>query len=111
MVLIVMKGCAIVYEPGLDLHLFHFTPYCYNAGHDDVIANERMSIPISKRKNNLLSIAMYNRQVLENTILISQCAPTDLDVKFTVASDIFRVVDYTLIFYAALCVFATKHHS
>ena len=62
MVLIVMKGCAIVYEPGLDLHLFHFTPYCYNAGHNDVIANERMSIPISKRKNNLLSIAMYNRQ-------------------------------------------------
>ena len=69
-----------------------------------------MSIPISKRKNNLLSIAMYNRQVLEDAILISQCAPTDLDVKFAVASDVFWVVGYPLIFYAALCVFATKHH-
>ena len=32
-----------------------------------------MSIPISERKIDLLSVALYNRQVLEDTILISQC--------------------------------------
>ena len=48
-----------------------------------------MRILISKRKNDLLSIELYNRQVPEDTVLISQCfASTDqhLDIKFAVAS-------------------------